>query len=346
MPRGKTTAALSSRPQAKPLILTPVRRSMPLRITTRVAEANDTAATQPTSITIVPLLKTPAFKHTVSNLAALSDLINNIPENSLIVSDLDNTLMEPAQLVGSDQWFEAYLKHTKDIQQTLRAYNYVHERSTVTAVEPSTVKFVNDLKQKHNVLGLTTRGRELADATIRQLDSLGIRFAPRGSNEVHLHKIMQDCPDSSAIDGIIFAGGRSKGKCLEAYFHAMQINVKNIPHLVFIDDKSGHVDNVSAMAERLGIPSTCIRYAHLDHKIPSVHLPTAAVQLSLFANFNRFLSDAEAKEIATRLNTHGIIEPAKTEFVPVDVLTIKSANSSTTTTTDNNERSTKRVRLT
>jgi hypothetical protein len=257
----------------------------------------------------------------VLDLASIKAFIDRLPANSLIAWDLDNTVIEPQQLIGSDQWFEAFMRFniakfgednkSAAIKETIDVYNYVHQHSEVTAVEPGIVALMQELTKSHRVIAITTRGKELVAATFRQLSSIGVKFNVDGNandnnHEIYLDQILLNSPHSTATNSVIFAGGRSKADCLKAYLNAMGIKPEAIPYLVFVDDKKHHVENISRCAQELGIPSTCFHYRHLEHKIPLVHLPTAEVQLRMHQAFGKFVSDDLAKAIATQLVNKGV----------------------------------------
>lgn len=288
------------------------------------------AATAPLSAVVATSLATIAVAKDLQPIVAK---IANLPANSLIVWDLDNTIMEPKQLIGSDQWFEQLskdniTKHNGDkaaaIKETVDTYNYVQKHTHAKPVESNTVEVINKAKTKHRVIGLTTRGKEISDATFKQLNSINVSFALTPTaikHDVPLDLIMENCPYSMAKDSVIFAGGRNKADCLEAYLSAMEIPLSSIPHLVFVDDKIHHVQNIAAMATRLGIPCTSFHYTYLDHKLPHVNMKMAEVQLTGHKHFGFFLNDSEAFSIVKRMPVKPALPPSiREEALPPAIL--------------------------
>src|SRR5262245_43642592 len=95
----------------------------------------------------------------------------------LIVFDLVNTILETTQTLGSNQWVDYMIKKGGDLTTVLAEWVKIQHITEVQTVEPQTMMIVNALQvQGHRVIALTSRPLEVADATVRQLLSLGIQF--------------------------------------------------------------------------------------------------------------------------------------------------------------------------
>ena len=115
--------------------------------------------------------------------------VNELPnylkvDDCLVIFDIDNTLMEPMQALGSDQWFDKRIKKFCDEgcsprQALCKTYDEWHKIQTVSdvkLVENDTKQVFDSVKEKYNVIALTTRGFQVSYNTITQLESLGIVF--------------------------------------------------------------------------------------------------------------------------------------------------------------------------
>lgn len=246
------------------------------------------------------------------SLAAVRKHIEDLPEGTIAVTDLDNTIMQPVQLAGTDQWFEAYLKRNMEqfkdspdqaklaFAKTLDWYNYAQTHTEVQTVEKEeTLEFLNELHEEHRaVIALTNRGKELVGTTLKQLASIGVSFNDADlvrNKTVNLSEQLPDCPTSFATNGVIFTGGRPKAPCLKAYLEAIGTPLSSIPHIIFIDDKRHHVDAIANAAKEAGVSHTCIHYRHLDHKISNVNLSIAETQILHHKKTGIFLTDAETE---------------------------------------------------
>lgn len=245
-----------------------------------------------------------------NTIAEIIEHIKHIKPGALIVFDLDNTVYEPKQLIGSDQWFEAHIKHMEIVlgpdqkktalHQTVDLYNHVQKHTEVKSVEERTAEFINDLHEHHTVIALTTRGKELTAATLKQLESIDVSFNLAEHVKDKEVDLSSKGPYSTAKHGVIFAGGRDKGACLLHYLEELGCHEGTFSEMVFIDDKRRNVEQVAAAAEALGISFLGIRYGHLDHKIPKVDLKLSAIQLEHHKATGKFPDDAEAAALLSK----------------------------------------------
>lgn len=226
----------------------------------------------------------------VGNFRSIVKYVYNKP---LLILDLDNTVQEPGkgnvrQLLGSDQWFEAYLEREKHrhkdfataLNLTLAVYDYVQIRSTMKAVEAETPSIIKNIQEhKIPILGLTTRGGNLMPATLRQLKSLNIAF----EHELFAKEIMM-LEDKAKVGsraglvthGIIFCNGRNKGECLKQFLNNVHIK----PHkIVFADDKLKNVQQLQTMCDANSIPYLGLHYTYLADKL-DVDLAAADAELA------------------------------------------------------------------
>lgn len=230
----------------------------------------------------------------LKNFRAITQYVYNKP---LLVLDLDNTVQEPGsgntrQLLGSDQWFEAYLKREctrhKDfataLNLTLAVYDYIQIHSTMKAVEPNTPSTIQIIKDnKIPILALTTRGGDLMPATLRQLGSLDISF--ENGLFANLTFMLEDRGKVGSRAGlvtnnIIFCNGRDKGACLKQVLD--RVNLKP-PKIVFVDDKLKNVQQMQKMCDATRIPYLGLHYTYLADKL-DVDLAAADAEL---ANWQR-----------------------------------------------------------
>lgn len=90
------------------------------------------------------------------------------------------------------------------------------------------------------------------------LDQLGVRFSSSDKDMViYLNKMFQ----SIEYNGVCYSGLQSKGNTLKQYLDA--VDKENLPSaIVFIDDTSKHILNVSEMMQKSfpDIQITCLHY--------------------------------------------------------------------------------------
>ena len=140
------------------------------------------------------------------------------PKKTLVVCDIDNTLIEPAILTGSDQWFYAVVEQEKKHNRTdkniydrlLPLYFTLQHTIPLKTIELETPAILNILQsQGVHLVALTVRSIPIAHVTVDTLAQLAINFSssfPLFSN--HLS-------DSTFLNGIIFC--QRKGAALTEF---------------------------------------------------------------------------------------------------------------------------------
>ncbi len=220
-----------------------------------------------------------------------------LEKDTLYVFDLDNTLIETAQHLGSDQWFSHHLDHClkteglsvdEAIAKLVPVYSQILDRTEMQLVEPIIADLLAKM-QKQNVpmIGLTKRSPALSERTLEQIAPLHIDFSKTSLVEGDL--VFKELKGTLFKNGIIFTGnGIDKGPALNAYLKKL----KKLPNrIVVIDDKLSHIENIEAAVEKLGIDFVGIRYGGADEKVKSFNPKIAQLQLD---HFHKILSDEQA----------------------------------------------------
>ena len=133
----------------------------------------------------------PIAASTIIETPHFSDLRSYADADTLILLDIDDTLLIPTQTLGSDVWFQYQYKKNKDLPDpldaTLAQWEAIRHLSRMKTVEKDTAKIVSDLQRKtYCIMGLTTQGLALATRTVEQLldnDIDLIKTAPSQDDE-------------------------------------------------------------------------------------------------------------------------------------------------------------------
>ena len=129
-----------------------------------------------------------------SNSEALITETNNFEHifsyhqaNTLYVFDLDNTLIEAAQHLGSDQWFSHQLNHLMEneglsrseaVAKSLPVYYQVMNNTAMRLVDTSAIDLLEKMKKKKiPMIGLTKRDPKVSNRTLEQIAALQIDFS-------------------------------------------------------------------------------------------------------------------------------------------------------------------------
>lgn len=226
------------------------------------------------------------------------EIVNHIYPETLVILDIDDTLLIPAQTLGTDVWFISRLEHhlqTKQdrflaLDRALAEWEAVRHLTDVKIVEEGTEEIIHEI-QKNNVavMGLTTQGLALATRTIVQLKSLSIDLSKTAPSD-------QDCyfingPTGVLYrKGILFTSGTVKGTALTTFLDNIHYHPK---HIVFINDKKTHLHDVEKSVESRNIPFTGLRYSYSDERVANFCKEIAEIQWT-HSTFGRILSDEEA----------------------------------------------------
>ncbi len=244
----------------------------------------------------------------------MADAFADATPGDVIVLDIDNTILEPAQTLGSDQWFGYLLSKFKKsgldenaaIDKAIREWTQVQEVTSVRLVERTTPALIRDLQEnKIMVIALTARPVDLKRATARQLHSAGINFQDR--NVVYTNN-----KDIELFQGILFVGPKNnKGTVLQHYLQTRKIHPKR---LIFVDDKEKHVKNMDAVFTPTGLTNINFRYSAADARVKAFNAALVDVQWEYFQKLGGVLiTDEEAERIAVDRRQH------LSEFMPLPI---------------------------
>lgn len=248
-------------------------------------------------VSVAVWLQVPVNLHAeIIETAHMRDVLPEIETDALVVFDLDNTIMAPAQTLGSDQWYE-YLVHkaieggsSKEaaIDAVLKEWTKVQLISQVKPIEADTPALIRALLARGvKVMGLTARPTELAESSSRQLRSIGINL------QNDWQRPFQKGNDVVLSDGVIFVGpNRVKGEVFGEYFKSQNIKASRV---VFLDDKQRHNNSMQAVATNLGVEFTGHRYNAADAEVKAFNPAVADAQFTVFTKLGLILSDADAK---------------------------------------------------
>lgn len=229
---------------------------------------------------LIELQCTLAFSSNISIITKLEQIIPAIDSETLIVFDVDNTLISPKGYFGSDEWFYYLVKikrfnglsEKEATDQAVVAWNKAQQVIEVKTVEDSTLSIIQKFKSSgHKMMALTARNFDIYGDTLRQLRSVGIGFkdSPVYDKAIRISKELLSSPEDAVFEnGILFVGEHNdKGKVLSYFLKEISFMPKKV---VYVDDRMKHVQSVDRYLGGLvipAIPHTCFRYGGADAKI-------------------------------------------------------------------------------
>lgn len=225
----------------------------------------------------------------------MSDFMQYLSNNTLIVLDIDNTLIEPVQSLGSDQWAWNRVKklnvnglsEQEALKKTSGEWCQVHAITKVRTLEDNTSVLIENLQnQNYSFIALTTRHPKYAEVTFRELNDVGIDFA---NTSMKIKNCELPEKNIKVKEGIIFISLENrKGDVLKEFLQKNEYYPKKI---IFVDDKLEHVKDVAEACMQLDIDFVGIRYGGADAHVASFDPGIAEMQQFFMHNI---LSDEEA----------------------------------------------------
>jgi hypothetical protein len=233
----------------------------------------------------------------VQECSSLHEVLDEARPGTLIIFDIDNTLLRPSQMLGSDEWFRYYLqKREAEMQDREEAFNEavellhgVYSATKVQPIDPCTSEVVRLLQDQGSmVMALTSRDPAVANLTIRHLSSLGMNMQTTAPSSETFTLI--DAPHALFSKGILFTRGKSKKNALTCFFKQLGWKPQRI---VFIDDRRTYLEEMKSYEEE-GIEFVGLRFNGADAYVNSLDQKICDIQLDAFCTI---ISDVKAAEL-------------------------------------------------
>ncbi len=235
----------------------------------------------------------------VIETATTAEALAHADSDTLLIFDLDNTIVMPAQTLGGEEWFDYLVEEdlkkgtekSVAIERALKIWNQVMLTTKVVPAEKSAPEQIA-AKQRAGTktMALTARPPELAAVTHKQLNSVGIHL---DKNTVTKETVTVAGVEPAPFKrGVMFVGAQNnKGDILVKFLNALNLKPKKI---VFVDNKQKHVDAVEKALAGSGIDYVGCRLGVTDAKIAAFDTELADIQLQYFKGI---LSDSAADAI-------------------------------------------------
>lgn len=234
---------------------------------------------------LVLLVSSPLIAE-IRECSTTEEILNHANQKTLILFDIDNVILCPVQVLGSDPWFRYYKERLKDEGRTdkealaiaVDMLHRVYHKTRVKLIEKKTTSVIENLqKRKIAVIAMTTRSSEVADCTINHLTSLGIDL--KRSRPIAQNFMLPDCPDVLFQDGVLFTTGTHKGTAFLSFLKRVNFEPECV---VFINDKASHLREVEEACETRKIRFVGLRYAGADEMVKNFKPAIADLQQRYF----------------------------------------------------------------
>ena len=228
---------------------------------------------------ILALLFSITARAEIIEVTKYEEALKYVNNETLFVTDLDNTVVKPAQTIGSDQWGAAEGKRfaaagipeaeAEDLGVGM--FTFVQLKTKVLPVESTTPGILKALaKRGIKTLGLTARPLVLMDRTLEQLKSVQVSLTGTTA------KPNIDFGKGSVgyQGGVLFVGAHgSKGQILKQYLESNPL--KNIKRIVFIDDRSKHTKTMDEAFAGSAYEVKALRYGAIDPIVKALDMNKA-----------------------------------------------------------------------
>jgi len=235
----------------------------------------------------------------VVEMQNMNELYQHLELGTVVIFDIDNTLIQPVQELGSDQWSryrsEELMKQgipkQEAIETMLDEWRQIQGVTDSKLSEPGVDEILSNLQQQgYLVMGLTARGFDFAVRTREQLQEVGIDLTKTDPSDRALY-FENEMMGVMYYHGILFAGGSPKGEALERLLCSIEFNPR---HVILVDDRKKNLLSMEKTCEELDIPSVGLCYGFLDEKVQNLREHITEIQQKFFG---LILSDEAAEQI-------------------------------------------------
>ena len=257
----------------------------------------------------------PDEKPPVSKIVNINDLAGAVEQakklplrSTLVVLDIDDTLLTATEFFGSDKWYD---------WQRGRAISSFGEPLAITEADkvsclfdtlgisyeiatnrPTQKNMSSLVKQINNdLLILTARSGAYRAATMRELNHNGLDFRDKTLTPVNIgyHYDFSHGGRSarvSYVDGVFMVQGMDKGVML---LDLLSRTHRNYEAVLFVDDKTKNINNMAKAMQNAHIDFYGFHYVKIDKTVSNVEVAQAQAAVSDLTTLlnNHFVERAE-----------------------------------------------------
>jgi hypothetical protein len=186
--------------------------------------------------------------HKIRTILDLKNYLNSSDGPTLVVTDIDNTVLKAPSHFGSEAWYDERIvdlirKGMEEEPATLRVnleWEQIQQQINPVPVETGTIDFLTELQCLPHVrlIALTTRRPEIAELTELQLEKYGFSFQSGCPSQAVIHID----PQSQYRGGVLYVGPLNhKGFALKELLAQLGWTPKKI---IFVDDRPHQLASV------------------------------------------------------------------------------------------------------
>jgi len=254
--------------------------------------------------TILTCLCTLTLSAEIIETHSFKEVPSYLTEDTLLVLDIDDTLLIPVQMLGCDEWFNhrftTYMKSglspSVALDRSLAEWEAIRHLTEMEVVEQETVQIIQEMQASGvHMIGLTTQGVALSHRTIEQLKANNIILSDTAPLK-GFHYFEQKDLGVVYRKGVLFTSGTAKGQALFTLCDHFGYAPKRV---VFINDKTTHLKDIEEEAEKRGVEFIGLRYAYSDDRKARFDAEVAHIQFTN-SGLHNLLSDEEAQMVSAQ----------------------------------------------
>ena len=230
---------------------------------------------------------------------SFKEISSYLSPGTLVILDIDDTLLVPVQMLGCDEWFQSRARYHQNagmlraegFEKSIAEWEAIRHLTKMETVEPGTPEIVKSLQdQGFQVMCLTTQGLALATRTMQQLQGHAIDLT-RSSPSPNDCYFLVDGHGVLYRGGTLYTSGTHKGKALFRLLEIIGVNPKRV---LFLNDKLPHLKPIEEIANLKCVEYIGLRYAYSDSRKGRFDEKIANYQFE-HSSFAHILSDEEAR---------------------------------------------------
>ncbi len=226
---------------------------------------------------------------TFQKIDSLKEAFDHLTDKTLLVVDLDNTLIECSTAFGSYQW-AAYLirkemadqgKSLSEVLDELVPYwEETQHQVEMQLIEKESPKWIASLKEEGQaIIALTGRSNYLVERTLYELKRNRLAFSSPNFQSSYPFDAL---PQVGYQEGVLFVGPKNdKGTLLT---HFLSSSDQAYDKVVFIDDQERYLEQCKVAVEKRSLDFVGMHFVALNEKVQAFDYAKALEEQKLVLN--------------------------------------------------------------
>lgn len=248
------------------------------------------------------------------NLAFLEHELQNVDEKCLVMFDVDDTLLEPKDLILRTGYFrqkekliKSYIQNPEVVPSNKYPKHFLHSTVLTTTdyilVDPNIVPIIHNLQSKGiPTIAFTLMGSwqlgiipSLTDFRYAQLKKLDLDFSQAFSSDEFpkIRNLKNGDLHCCFTGGVLYSNELPKGPILVTFLEALNWKPTKV---IFLDDKMDYLESVEEALKDTGIEFIGLYYTASKNKSEKLDEKLADFQFRILAENGVWLTDEKARE--------------------------------------------------